>query len=325
MFNKLSPVVITDEKDRKLFIVAMLWFFIGAWIDSSAHTYLIDDIETFFTPWHGVLYSGYAFSVLVAMYVKNKMKDYKFDVGVLGAVIFGVGGASDAVWHTLLGIETGVEPLVSPSHLMLFLGAFLMLDYVFTTRPTKDQLDTASVVAVSTIYALVMYITQFLHPYLVYGVFFGYDDAFAAGTLFFQSMLASIVYVYAIRFKMSPKQMTLLYFLSFLYVSVHASLGNTRLMMLIIGVGSLFSFGVFKVTNWYYNTDHDRKIQVSAAVIASLYGLFFVLYLLINQAQSDYELTWRFYGLGGLVTTPLLFGYMVGNLGVSPSTGEVVE
>ena len=67
MFNKLSPVVITDEKDRKLFIVAMLWFFIGAWIDSSAHTYLIDDIETFFTPWHGVLYSGYAFSVLVCL------------------------------------------------------------------------------------------------------------------------------------------------------------------------------------------------------------------------------------------------------------------
>ena len=50
MFNKLSPVVITDEKDRKLFIVAMLWFFIGAWIDSSAHTYLIDDIELFLHP-----------------------------------------------------------------------------------------------------------------------------------------------------------------------------------------------------------------------------------------------------------------------------------
>ena len=124
---------------------------------------------------------------------------------------------------------------------------------------------------------------------------------------------------------MSPKQMFLLYFLSFVYVSVHASLGNIELMMLIIGAGALYSFGVFRVTNWYYNTDHDRKIQVSAAVTASLYGLFFVLYLLVQQSQSIYELTWRFYGLGGLVTTPLLFGYMVGNLGVSPSTGEVVE
>mgnify|MGYP005750536993 FL=1 len=325
MFNKLSPVVITNQKDRNLFIVAMLWFFIGAWIDSSAHTYLIDDIETFFTPWHAVLYSGYAFSVLVAIYVKNKIKDYKFDVGVLGAVVFGIGGASDAVWHTLLGIETGVEPLVSPSHLMLFLGAFLMLDYVFTARPSTDKLDTASVVAVSTIYGLIMFITQFLHPYLQYGVFFSYDDAFAAGTLFFQAMLAGIVFVYAIRFKMTSSQMFLLYFLSFVYVSVHSSLGDTGLMLLIIGIGAAYSFGVYSVTNWYYKTDHDRKIQVSTAMVASLYGLFFVIYLLILQAQNSYDITWRFYGLGGLVTTPLLFGYMVGNLGVNPRTGEVVE
>ena len=325
MFNKLSPVAITNQKDRNLFIVAMLWFFIGAWIDSSAHTYLIDDIETFFTPWHAVLYSGYAFSVLVAIYVKNKIKDYKFDVGVLGAVVFGIGGASDAVWHTLLGIETGVEPLVSPSHLMLFLGAFLMLDYVFTARPSTDKLDTASVVAVSTIYGLIMFITQFLHPYLQYGVFFSYDDAFAAGTLFFQAMLAGIVFVYAIRFKMTSSQMFLLYFLSFVYVSVHSSLGDTGLMLLIIGIGSAYSFGVYSVTNWYYKTDHDRKIQVSTAMAASLYGLFFVVYLLILQAQNSYDITWRFYGLGGLVTTPLLFGYMVGNLGVNPRTGEVVE
>ena len=325
MFNKLSPVAITNQKDRNLFIVAMLWFFIGAWIDSSAHTYLIDDIETFFTPWHAVLYSGYAFSVLVAIYVKNKIKDYKFDVGVLGAVVFGIGGASDAVWHTLLGIETGVEPLVSPSHLMLFLGAFLMLDYVFTARPSTDKLDTASVVAVSTIYGLIMFITQFLHPYLQYGVFFSYDDAFAAGTLFFQAMLAGIVFVYAIRFKMTSSQMFLLYFLSFVYVSVHSSLGDTGLMLLIIGIGSAYSFGVYSVTNWYYKTDHDRKIQVSTAMVASFYGLFFVVYLLILQAQNSYDITWRFYGLGGLVTTPLLFGYMVGNLGVNPRTGEVVE
>ena len=155
------------------------------------------------------------------------------------------------MWHTLLGIETGVEPLVSPSHLMLFLGSFLMLDYVFTTRPSKEHLDTASVVAVSTIYALVMFITQFLHPYLQYEAFFDYGDAFAAGTLFFQSLLASIVYVYAIRFKMLPKQMFLLYFLSFIYVSIHASLGNARLMVLIIGVGTLFSFGVFRVCLLY--------------------------------------------------------------------------
>jgi hypothetical protein len=200
-----------------------------------------------------------------------------------------------------------------------------MLDYIFTARPSMDNLDTASVVAVSTIYALVMYITQFLHPYLQYGLFFTNDDAFAAGTLFFQAMLASVVFVYAIRFKITPSQMFLLYFLSFAYVSVHFVLGDTTLMLLTIGIGSVYSFGVYSVTNWYYATDHDRKIQVSAAMVASLYGLFFVVYLIILQFQISYDITWRFYGLGGLVTTPLLFGYMVGNLGVNPRTGEVVE
>ena len=119
--------------------------------------------------------------------------------------------------------------------------------------------------------------------------------------------------------------MFLLYFLSFAYVSVHFVLGDTTLMLLTIGIGSVYSFGVYSVTNWYYTTDHDRKIQVSAAMVASLYGLFFVAYLIILQFQISYDITWRFYGLGGLVTTPLLFGYMVGNLGVNPRTGEVVE
>ncbi len=71
MFDKLAPTLITNTKHRILLVVAMVWFFAGAWIDSSAHTYLLDDLETFFTPWHAVLYSGYAFSVFVALYVKN--------------------------------------------------------------------------------------------------------------------------------------------------------------------------------------------------------------------------------------------------------------
>jgi hypothetical protein len=50
-----------------------------------------------------------------------------------------------------------------------------------------------------------------------------------------------------------------------------------------------------------------------------------VLYILLIEITGGYELSWRFYGLGGLVTTPLLFGYMVGNLGVSPSTGKTVS
>ena len=64
MFNKLSPGPITEPKYRNLMIFAMLWMFIGAWVDASAHRYVISELESFFTPWHGILYSGFGFVVL---------------------------------------------------------------------------------------------------------------------------------------------------------------------------------------------------------------------------------------------------------------------
>jgi len=326
MFDKLAPTPITEKKYRYLMICAMVWMFTGAWVDASAHTYIIEDIETFFTPWHALLYSGYGFVVISAVYVKNKMKDYKFDVGVLGATIFAVGGGSDAIWHTLLGIETGVEPLITPSHLMLFLGSFLMLDHVFASRPEKDILDAASIFSIATIYGLIVFMTQFINPFLDREMFFYYnDDRLAAGSVFFHAMLACIVFVYSIRFRVSPRGMCAIYFISFLYQSVFFILGDLMSMVGLVVSGFWFGVGAFLITNWYYKTNHDRKVQIATALIGSLYGLFVVLNILYLSIFQDFDLVWRFYGLGGLVTTPLLFGYMIGNLGVNPKTGEVVE
>ena len=325
MFNKLSPTPITNQTHRRVLIFTMIWFFSGAWIDSSAHIYLIDDIETFFTPWHGVLYSGYIFSVLVVMYIKNTMKDYKFDIGVLGAVVFGIGGASDAIWHTLLGIETGVEPLITPSHLMLFLGAFLMLDYIFTSRPLKETLDNASIFSAATSYGLVLFITLFINPFLNIWTFIQRNDELAAGSVILQAMLASFMFIYIIRFKVSPKQMSSIYLIAFIYISINTSLGELDRTVLICISGLIMSVLIYQITKWYQTTNNDRKIQVSAALVAGSYGLVFVLHLLAFSGINEIELSWRFYGLGGLITTPILFGYMLGNLGVSPTSGEVVS
>ena len=325
MFNKLSPTPITNQTHRRVLIFTMIWFFSGAWIDSSAHIYLIDDIETFFTPWHGVLYSGYIFSVLVVMYIKNTMKDYKFDIGVLGAVVFGIGGASDAIWHTLLGIETGVEPLITPSHLMLFLGAFLMLDYIFTSRPLKETLDNASIFSAATSYGLVLFITLFINPFLNIWTFIQRNDELAAGSVILQAMLASFMFIYIIRFKVSPKQMSSIYLIAFIYISINTSLGELDRTVLICISGLIMSVLIYQITKWYQTTNNDRKIQVCAALVAGSYGLVFVLHLLAFSGINEIELSWRFYGLGGLITTPILFGYMLGNLGVSPTSGEVVS
>ena len=329
MFNKLAPLPITEPKYRRLMIFAMLWMFIGAWVDASAHRYIIDELESFFTPWHGILYSGFGVVVLSALYVKNKMRDFNFDVGILGACIFAVGGGSDAIWHSLLGIEVGIEPLITPSHLMLFLGAFLMLDHVFASRPNKEILDTASLFALASSYALIVYITQFVNPFFEPYMFFQNNEfiyqAFSASSVFFQAILSSVVFVYAIRFNVLPRNMALIYLISFMYQSLIFLLGDSELLFGTLIAGGFVSLLIYQISSWYYRTNHDRKIQISTALVGAIYGLTVVLYILFIATNGGYDLPWRFYGLGGLITTPLLFGYMVGNLGVSPTTGETVS
>ena len=329
MFNKLAPLPITEPKYRRLMIFAMLWMFIGAWVDASAHRYIIDELESFFTPWHGILYSGFGVVVLSALYVKNKMRDFNFDVGILGACIFAVGGGSDAIWHSLLGIEVGIEPLITPSHLMLFLGAFLMLDHVFASRPNKEILDTASLFALASSYALIVYITQFVNPFFEPYMFFQNNEfiyqAFSASSVFFQAILSSVVFVYAIRFNVLPRNMALIYLISFMYQSLIFLLGDSQLLFGTLIAGGFVSLLIYQISSWYYRTNHDRKIQISTSLVGAIYGLTVVLYILFIATNGGYDLPWRFYGLGGLITTPLLFGYMVGNLGVSPTTGETVS
>ena len=202
-----------------------------------------------------------------------------------------------------------------------------MLDHVFASRPYRETLDAASIFSIGTIYGLIVFMTQFINPFLDIDLFFYWDwsDRLAAGSVFFNAMLACIVFVYAIRFKVSAKSMGAIYLISFLYQSVFFVLGDLTSMAMLIAYGLGFSFGAIQITNWYYKTDHDRKLQIATALMGSLYGLIVVVNILYWSFSSDVDLVWRFYGLGGLVTTPLLFGYMVGNLGVSPKTGDVVQ
>jgi hypothetical protein len=212
---------------------------------------------------------------------------------------------------------------------MLFLGAFLMLDHVFASRPNKEILDTASLFALASSYALIVYITQFVNPFFEPYMFFQNNEfiyqAFSASSVFFQAMLSSVVFVYAIRFNVLPRNMALIYLISFMYQSLIFLLGDPQLLFGTLIAGGFVSLLIYQISSWYYRTNHDRKIQISTALVGAIYGLTVVLYILFIATNGGYDLPWRFYGLGGLITTPLLFGYMVGNLGVSPTTGETVS
>jgi hypothetical protein len=46
---------------------------------------------------------------------------------LVGIAIFGVGASSDLAWHSLFGIESSLKALLSPTHLVMFIGALLVL------------------------------------------------------------------------------------------------------------------------------------------------------------------------------------------------------
>ena len=120
------------------------------------------------------------------------------------------------------------------------------------------------------------------------------------------SVYTSIVFVYLIRFQPSPLQVGLL-ILYHSFTSLSMLLTDDILwMLLIIGFGALSSLDVSTNEMVLLYRSPDRKIQVATAVSASIYGLVFVLYLLVFSSWADLSIPWRFYGLGGLVTTPLL-------------------
>lgn len=122
-----------------------LWLTVGVFLDGFAHHNLPESLETFFTPWHGILYAGFLaitgfilfhqFRNTASGYAWNSALPAGYRFTLAGIAVFGLGGMGDFIWHTLFGIEEGVEALLSPTHLLLAAGGLLL-----TSSPLRAAL-----------------------------------------------------------------------------------------------------------------------------------------------------------------------------------------
>lgn len=142
---------ISDRARDATTVVLGLWLMAGLFLDGYMHTTRAGQLESFLTPWHGVLYSGYLASALWICWpllqggggLRERVTRLPvgYGLGALGVVVFGVGGNADALWHSLLGIEADIEALLSPAHLVLLAGAILILTTPLRAawhRPGRD-------------------------------------------------------------------------------------------------------------------------------------------------------------------------------------------
>lgn len=164
------------QRESAAIAVFGTWMISGLFLDGWAHD--TDRPETFFSPWHGILYSGFVAAVVWFAWdgwrAKREVTSV-VDAGpadrmvTVGLITFIIGAVGDGLWHEIFGIEVDIEALVSPSHLALLIGGFLMVSspvrlaaanpsYVATTW--RQWFPQGITLTLST--ALVLFFTQYL-------------------------------------------------------------------------------------------------------------------------------------------------------------------
>ena len=157
------PAWHTSRRDDLVSILVGAWLAIGLFVDGWAHNAL-RNLETFFTPWHALLYSGFLATTLwyLGLAVRGARRRSEPTVrqtvlerqpvegwyavmrhglmgripvgygwGVVGTFVFAVGGLGDMAWHIAFGIEQGIDALFSPTHLLLAVGLISILGAPF--------------------------------------------------------------------------------------------------------------------------------------------------------------------------------------------------
>lgn len=147
--------------------IMLLVFITGGYIDGWAHNHLTIT-EGFFTPWHAVLYGGFALSALYALVpaFRNMRAGYDvrrslpegYDITLVGIAVFAIAGLADLVWHTLFGVEANTEALISPPHITLFAGTLMMAAGPIRSTVRRNDPDRTSWAKNAAFVFLVLYV-----------------------------------------------------------------------------------------------------------------------------------------------------------------------
>lgn len=168
-----------DHREQTLAALFGLWMIIGLFLDGWAHDN--QKPESFFTPWHGVLYSGFSVAAVFAVQRARRGRvpgqhwretlPRGHGLTLAALAVFGVAAIGDLVWHEVLGIEVGIEALLSPTHLLLLASGVVALSAPVRAawlepeeRPTlRGFLPVALSTALLT--ALVAFFVLYLSPF----------------------------------------------------------------------------------------------------------------------------------------------------------------
>lgn len=162
-----------DHHDERAIAFFGSWMVGGLFLDGWAHQ--AQKPETFFSPWHFILYSGFAAAVVYFTFRERILKKRTEGdaLTVAGLVVFLIGAIGDGVWHEIFGIEVDIEALLSPTHLALMIGGLMMLGIAYRKQlqpPKVERADFSLVVTMTLCAAVTMFFTQYFNAFAFSGV-----------------------------------------------------------------------------------------------------------------------------------------------------------
>jgi hypothetical protein len=315
-----------------VYLAIATWVTGGVFLDGWAHNN-IPELETFFSPWHGVLYSGVlvmgVFLGVNALFNMRKGASWRrslpegYGLSFIGFLVFAGGGVFDLVWHELFGIEASIEALLSPSHLILAFGAVLMVSAPMRmwlkTGPQKNETYSQQlpmILSATFALSLVAFMTQFgsfaevraigLMPSRV--AIQNHMEAAAIGGFLFQTaLLMGTIFLLIRRGTLAQGGLLTLFIIN--------GLGMTLMKDELRLLPSMIIAGIFadSLLSAFPGKEHIGKFRFSAFLVpASLYLTYFIT-LILGEG-----IWWSVHLWTGSTVMAGVMGYLLSFLAVEP-------
>lgn len=289
----------------------------------------IPRLETFWTPWHAVLYSGVfaTLCALLSVMLINRRRGaaswleaipFGYKTAVFGAGGMLIGGAADALWHTFFGIEQNIDALFSPTHLWLIICSELIAVaplramYHRKVEPVSLGDHVRLAYALTLFYAMLMVVAQPIHPFvnfdlpLIAGSAQGNEQLLAIVGLILQMSLFTGCVLYVLR-------RWTLRFGFFTFVLTVVAIGLAQMYDFQIGIAISFVSGLVIDAAYFFlkpTLASPLALRLFAVIAAATLPTFYLLGLRLVYGP----LAWTIHMLVGSVVICGLFGWLLSYL-----------
>ena len=319
-----------------LSIAVIAWLLGGLYADGWAHNNRLPD--SFWTVWHAIFYSGFAACAVVILGAialrRPAAPSWRaavprgYAAAAVGVAVFAIGGMADTAWHTAFGVEVGNDILLSPSHMLLGLGMFLIVSGPFVADLRRDDRGPSlarrlpMVLSLVGIFSLLTFFTLYSGPYSNFlgatGNGTTSDRVFRGllGMFLFSGLLSGLLLVVLRRTSLPVGAVTLILGLDGVAMILMGSRDTPLDVQLSFGAVAVGAGIIGDVLLWRLRPSAARPLALRT-IAAALPAAYFVLYFAVVYLR--YGFGWTFTFVSGSVILCGVVGLLLSFIALPPA------